>query len=289
VRRALLARPMAAPELPLPPMLRRGGARRGRLAIGLAGAAAFGLLVVAMLPDLPAGRRGGRTAEARPDSTAITTAALGEIRTVAFAAGEDLAAEPAAPGGDSPAKTAPPATMPPSAAEPGEAATAPAVPRPGTPPANLAVPDLAAPNLAVTRAGRAAMPPPGPPQTAPAPAIAPPLTAPVLAPAAPPIVRPPPPPAARPAADPAMLLTLLRRGEALLAIGDVSGARRFFERAADAGSAAGALAAGRTYDPEVLAALGASGIRPDPMTASAWYHRARELEQQAPAHTETAR
>ena len=80
---------------------------------------------------------------------------------------------------------------------------------------------------------------------------------------------PQPPPAGATAA-------LLRRGHALLALGDISAARRFFERAALAGSAEAALAAGGTYDPGVLATLRVSGIQPDP-AAAAWYRRAAAL------------
>jgi hypothetical protein len=91
-----------------------------------------------------------------------------------------------------------------------------------------------------------------------------------------PSVAPGPPPR-RPPADPALLAGLLRRGDALLALGDVSGARRFYERAAEAGSAAAARAAGRTHDPAVLAGLGVRGIRPDPAAAAEWYRRADSL------------
>ncbi|MFC7688421.1 hypothetical protein ACFQY5_01015 [Paeniroseomonas aquatica] len=104
-------------------------------------------------------------------------------------------------------------------------------------------------------------------------------------PAAPALVAPPPAPARRAAADPAALSALLRRGEALLAIGDVSGARRFFERVAEAGHAAGARAMGRTYDPEVLASLQAWSMLPDPATAATWYRRAREMEAMAMMET----
>lgn len=69
----------------------------------------------------------------------------------------------------------------------------------------------------------------------------------------------------------ALLAGLLRRGDALLALGDVSGAQRFYKRAAEPGSATGARAVGRTHDPAVLAALGVRGIRPDAAAASAWY------------------
>jgi TPR repeat protein len=70
---------------------------------------------------------------------------------------------------------------------------------------------------------------------------------------------------------------MLLRGEALLAIGDISGARRFFERAAASGNAAAALAMGGTFDPGVLATLGARGITPDPGTALTWYRYAATL------------
>jgi TPR repeat protein len=70
---------------------------------------------------------------------------------------------------------------------------------------------------------------------------------------------------------------MLRRGEALLEIGDVSGARRFFERAAQSGSAAAALAMGATFDPLHLAAIGARGIPPERATALRWYRRALAL------------
>jgi TPR repeat protein len=74
-----------------------------------------------------------------------------------------------------------------------------------------------------------------------------------------------------------MVAALVRRGEALLAIGDISGARRFFERAAQSGSAAAALAMGGTFDPRVLAQLGARGIAPDRAAARTWYQRAAAL------------
>ncbi|TDH62740.1 hypothetical protein E2C06_10070 [Dankookia rubra] len=86
--------------------------------------------------------------------------------------------------------------------------------------------------------------------------------------------------AGRPQADPSAVVALLRRGDTLLALGDVSGARRFYERAAEAGSAAGARAAGRTHDPALLAELGVRGIRPDPEAAAAWYRRGAALAAQ---------
>jgi TPR repeat protein len=70
---------------------------------------------------------------------------------------------------------------------------------------------------------------------------------------------------------------MLLRGEALMGIGDISGARRFFERAAASGSGAAALWMGATYDPTELARLGARGIAPDRARALAWYRHAERL------------
>lgn len=76
---------------------------------------------------------------------------------------------------------------------------------------------------------------------------------------------------------PAVVGAMILRGEALLAIGDISGARRFFERAAASGNGAAALAMGGTYDPGVLATIGARGITPDRATALVWYRYAASL------------
>jgi hypothetical protein len=70
---------------------------------------------------------------------------------------------------------------------------------------------------------------------------------------------------------------LLRRGDALLAIGDLASARLLYERAAAAGDARGATGAGKTYDPQILSQIGARGIRPDPAAAALWYRKALEL------------
>jgi TPR repeat protein len=76
---------------------------------------------------------------------------------------------------------------------------------------------------------------------------------------------------------PAVIGAMLLRGEALLALGDISGARRFFERAAASGNGPAALAMGGTYDPGVLATIGARGIAPDRAVALTWYRRAQAL------------
>lgn len=187
------------------------------------------------------------------------------------------------------------AAAPPVAEEARGEAAAPALPNPdpqqatpGTPKQVEAQPaPLASPMVTDgTAAGAAAAPPadappatahdagPVPPAADNAPAAAaPPATPPAPEPPAPSALAPPRPPSP----DPARIAVLMRRGDALLALGDISGARRFYERAAEAGSAEAAMAAGRTHDPAALAAMGASGIRPDPDAAAAWYRRAEAL------------
>jgi TPR repeat protein len=52
----------------------------------------------------------------------------------------------------------------------------------------------------------------------------------------------------------------------------------FYERAADAGLAQGALALAATVDPDELARRQVvGGLRPDPAAAKRWYECAREL------------
>ena len=83
--------------------------------------------------------------------------------------------------------------------------------------------------------------------------------------------------------SPDMLALLLSRGDALLAIGDVSSARLFYLRAAAEGDARAAAKAGRTLDPLFLAQIGARGIHADAAAAAAWYRRAIELGDQSVA------
>ena len=118
------------------------------------------------------------------------------------------------------------------------------------------------------------------------------------APSGPPTPPAPPPPAAEtlqpapapqptaarpePAFPPAVLADLMRRGNAMLADGDVTEARLFFERGAS-GSAAAAVAVGKTYDPAFLDQIGARGVQPDRTTAASWYERARAMGDPAAA------
>jgi TPR repeat protein len=77
-----------------------------------------------------------------------------------------------------------------------------------------------------------------------------------------------------------MTTLLLRRGDASLALGDVSAARLLYERVAAGGDGRGATGAGKTYDPVFLLAIGARGIQGDPVAAANWYRRAIELGDQ---------
>ena len=71
---------------------------------------------------------------------------------------------------------------------------------------------------------------------------------------------------------PEMIALLLRRGEEMLALHDISAARRLFERAARAGSATAALTLGATYDRQHLA----SATDADDGSTRRWYTLAAE-------------
>jgi hypothetical protein len=83
------------------------------------------------------------------------------------------------------------------------------------------------------------------------------------------------PPVRRIAAD--ELATLMTRGKALLASGDIPPARLLLERAAEAGEASAALMLAQTYDPTVLGTQDIRNITPDPALARSWYQRAAQL------------
>ncbi len=70
----------------------------------------------------------------------------------------------------------------------------------------------------------------------------------------------------------------MKIGAELMASGDITAARMMFERAAEAGEAAGAFALAETYDPVVLRRLRLrGGIAPDVALARRWYEKARDL------------
>jgi hypothetical protein len=87
------------------------------------------------------------------------------------------------------------------------------------------------------------------------------------------------PPASRAATpqDRERALRLLKKGDEHLAEGNISAARLFYERAADAGLAQGAMALASTFDAAQLARLGVRGIPPDGKQARRWYERAKQL------------
>src|SRR5207245_9343078 len=81
-----------------------------------------------------------------------------------------------------------------------------------------------------------------------------------------------------PAASPIpaeIIAALIKRGDELLRIGDISAARLAYERAAAGGRARAMTALGMTYDPSFLSRINARGIRPDPPVATEWYRKGR--------------
>jgi hypothetical protein len=77
--------------------------------------------------------------------------------------------------------------------------------------------------------------------------------------------------------DPREVDALIKQGQQFVAARDFASARLVFQRAAEAGSAAAALALGASYDPLVLARLGLRDVDADVSKARAWYQKAREL------------
>jgi TPR repeat protein len=81
-----------------------------------------------------------------------------------------------------------------------------------------------------------------------------------------------------PAMDSERALGFIKKAEELMATGNVEAARMFYERAADAGLAQGALALAATFDPHELARRQVvGGLRSDPAQAQRWYERAQVL------------
>jgi TPR repeat protein len=76
--------------------------------------------------------------------------------------------------------------------------------------------------------------------------------------------------------DPKEIAALLKRGQDLLAAGDVQSARLVLLRGAEARDARAALLVGTTYDPARLRQMGADGPLADVAQARLWYQRAKE-------------
>lgn len=197
------------------------------------------------------------SAESRPTVETLTvTAPTIPARPPRTQERVDVAAVPEAPPPVStvPRRTQAPAPQPPAVQAP--VAPPPVVPPPAqrverTPPAQNV--ERAAPP--VQRVERAA----------PAPERAPPQVA-----------ERTPQPATR-ALDPAEVDVLVKQGQQFVAAGDFVTARLVFQRAAEAGNAAAALALGASYDPVVLSRLGVRGVDADVGKARAWYQKAKEF------------
>jgi hypothetical protein len=136
----------------------------------------------------------------------------------------------------------------------------------------------AAPSLAAI-APRAAAPPPVavvPPPVAVVPppvVVAPPVAVAAAVPSA--IPAPPQADVVR-SLDPREVAALIKRGQDLLAGGDVQSARLLLMRGAEARDARSALLVGTTYDPAMLRQIGADGPMADAAQARIWYQRAKE-------------
>jgi hypothetical protein len=154
----------------------------------------------------------------------------------------------------------------------------------GAMPAPTARPEEVAPIVAV--APGALAPGTAPAGAMPAPTVRPEEVAPIVA-VVPDAPRPDTAPTVSrpaPAAPPDALRSsavevsaLLTRGDSLLGVRDVTSARLYYERAANAGDAQAALRLGETYDPSFLALARLNGVRGDPVVAARWYRHARDL------------
>jgi hypothetical protein len=71
---------------------------------------------------------------------------------------------------------------------------------------------------------------------------------------------------------------LLSRGDTLLRAGDVTSARLYYQKGAEAGDGTAALRLGETFDPEFLKRAHLSLVRSDAEKAVDWYRRAAELD-----------
>jgi len=86
-----------------------------------------------------------------------------------------------------------------------------------------------------------------------------------------------PQPASTRSLDSSEVDVLVKQGQQFVAAGDFVTARLVFQRAAEAGNAAAALALGASYDPVVLSRLGVRGVDADVGKARTWYQKAKEF------------
>jgi TPR repeat protein len=73
------------------------------------------------------------------------------------------------------------------------------------------------------------------------------------------------------------IVALVGRGDAFFSARDISSARLYYERAAEAGDGQAAVQLGASFDPVMLERAGVYGVIGDPAQALSWYRRAREL------------
>ena len=152
-------------------------------------------------------------------------------------------------GADAPASASPPADALPQPVEASSSLVPPSVVPPSLASPGLISPDLTSPDLAPSSLMPSSLAPPSPLPAAQRPLMAGEAPAPL---------------------SPSTVAMLLRQGDGRLALGDISAARRLYERAASAGSAAGARGVARTYDPSML---GQAGMQADPAAFAAWQRR----------------
>jgi len=220
--------------------------------------------------------------DAFADSRSIVLAPAGGASTAASAPKPPPLALPASADGselDRRVVILPPAIAPQPAAAPQRAVEAARMPAAAPSPAPEPRPSPMMTASVATVVADAAPPAPAVPEQAakPAPDSPP---APAAVPAEPPKAAQaasPPPADSRTTLDPAQATAMLRRADALAAIGDFSGARLFYERLASAGYKQAAMALARSYDPVWLRQKGAVGVLPDSARAAYWYERAATL------------
>jgi len=177
--------------------------------------------------------------------------------------GNAAAAPPSRNASDQSSGVAPTVLLPAPAAPSPQAATAtPDSPAPTKPDSKPAIANLEPPNGA-------------PPKTSAAPDRSASVTAPAASPV--PVVPTEPPPPAQPRLSSLETASLLERGDRLFGMGDVTSARLFYERAAEAGDGPAALRLGETYDPTFLERAKLRAIKGDLKAAAFWYRRAKEL------------
>ncbi len=82
---------------------------------------------------------------------------------------------------------------------------------------------------------------------------------------------------ARATPAPRQITLWIDQGRQFFDAGDLVAARILFQRAANAGDSAAAVAMGATYDPVILAGRGFRGVVSDREKARSWYERAREM------------